>query len=296
MTLLQLQYFQVLAKILHYTNAAKELHISQPTLSYAISELEKELGVPLFGKKNKRMVLSPYGSVFLDYVNQALDTIDQSVEKLQAMKHGDSGDVRIGYIYSTSASLIPEIVAEFKEAKENDNINFKFTQNLQHGLIDSLKDGDIDLAISANTDEEVVSVPLLEQELFLIVSKKHPFAKKKTIKFDDIAKEPFIFLDEDSGLRAQLDKEFSKIKVKPRIFAEAHECSGVLQYVANNSGVTILPHTPNVSELPVKQIKIASPGFTRQIYLSWTNAKAPMPPARKVRNFILSMFNQQKND
>jgi len=294
MTLLQLQYFQILAKVLHYTNAAKELHISQPTLSYAIAELEKELGVPLFTKKNKKMILSPYGVAFLDYVNQALDTIDESVEHLKAMKQGDSGDVRIGYIYSTSASLLPEIVEKFKEVKENDSINFKFTQNLQHGLIDSLKDGEIDLAISANTDEDVVSVPLLEQELFLIVSKKHRFAKNKTVKFEDIAKESFIFLDEDSGLRSQLDKEFAKMKVKPRIFAEAHECSGALQYVANNSGVTILPHTPNVAELPVKQVKISTPGFTRQIYLSWINTKAPMPPARKVRNFILSMFNKPK--
>jgi DNA-binding transcriptional LysR family regulator len=291
MTLLQLQYFKVLAKVLHYTNAALELHISQPSLSYAIAELEKELGVALFTRKNRKMVLTAYGVVFLEYVNQALETIDESVAKIHAMKKGDSGEVSIGYIYSTSASIIPEIVEEFKRSKENDNISFKFTQNLQHGLIESLKNGDIDLAITASTDEAVVSVPLMEQELFLIVSKKNPLAKLKTVKLEEIAKEPFILLDEDSSLRVQLNKQFAKIKVDPHILSEAPECNTALQYVAHNSGVTILPHTPGIAELPVKQIKISTPGFTRQIYLSWINAKTPMPPVRKVRNFILNMFN-----
>ena len=61
MTLLQLQYFQVLARVLHYTRAAEELHISQPSLSYSISELEKELGVKLFEKENRKISLSDYG-------------------------------------------------------------------------------------------------------------------------------------------------------------------------------------------------------------------------------------------
>ena len=77
MTLLQLQYFQVLARVLHYTRAAEELHISQPSLSYSISELEKELGVKLFEKENRKISLTAYGEQFLPYVQRSLALLDE---------------------------------------------------------------------------------------------------------------------------------------------------------------------------------------------------------------------------
>ena len=77
MTLLQLQYFQVLARVLHYTRAAEELHISQPSLSYSISELEKELGVKLFKKENRKISLTAYGEQFLPYVQRSLALLDE---------------------------------------------------------------------------------------------------------------------------------------------------------------------------------------------------------------------------
>ena len=69
MTLLQLQYFRVLARNLHYTRTAEELHVSQPSLSYAISGLEEELGVKLFEKKGRKTTLTSYGEQFLPYVS-----------------------------------------------------------------------------------------------------------------------------------------------------------------------------------------------------------------------------------
>ena len=82
MTLLQLEYFKAMSKILHYSKAAEALHTSQPNLSYAISELEKELGVPLFQRQGRRTVLSPYGLHFSFYVDQALGTLMKGRETL----------------------------------------------------------------------------------------------------------------------------------------------------------------------------------------------------------------------
>ena len=76
MTLAQLQYFQALAHILHYTRTAEELHIAQPSLSYSINELEKELGVKLFNKEDRKITLTMYGEQFLPYVESALATIN----------------------------------------------------------------------------------------------------------------------------------------------------------------------------------------------------------------------------
>ena len=85
MTLMQLRYFQALAGALNYTKTAEALHISQPSLSYAIAELEKDMGIPLFSKKNKRVFLTPYGEFFLTYVNRVLATLEEGVRMTRQM-------------------------------------------------------------------------------------------------------------------------------------------------------------------------------------------------------------------
>ena len=110
MTLLQLQYFKTLARVLHYTHAAAELHIAQPSLSYSIKELEKELGVKLFEKDSRHVRLTGYGEQFLPYAEQALAMIDEGVGVLRQMAGSAQQIVRLGYFHSISASLIPSVM------------------------------------------------------------------------------------------------------------------------------------------------------------------------------------------
>lgn len=85
MTLLQLLYFETLARVLHFTHASEELHIAQPSLSYSIKELEKELGVKLFVKKNRKIALTEYGERFLPYVQKSLLIMREGTNVLKQM-------------------------------------------------------------------------------------------------------------------------------------------------------------------------------------------------------------------
>ena len=100
MNLSQLNYFKKLAEVLHYTRAAQELFITQPTLSGAISSLEKELGAPLFERNGRSVLLTPYGEVFYEHVCLALPAIDDGVAAVSAPSssamyrlHPDTGSV-----------------------------------------------------------------------------------------------------------------------------------------------------------------------------------------------------------
>lgn len=86
MNLNQLYYFKTLAKYQHYTKASQELFISQPSLTYAIKELEKELGTKLFIKKGRNVYLSENGKVFLSYVDKSLKTLNEGILKVQNIK------------------------------------------------------------------------------------------------------------------------------------------------------------------------------------------------------------------
>lgn len=86
MKLQQLRYFQCLAHYLHYHKASEALYISQPTLSFAIKELEKKLGVALFKKEGRTIQLSQEGKIFLDYVSKSLQILDEGIHAIQPKK------------------------------------------------------------------------------------------------------------------------------------------------------------------------------------------------------------------
>ena len=85
MNLNQLHYFSKLAKAEHYTKAAEELGISQPSLSHAIGSLEQELGTKLFEKQGRNVVLTKYGKIFREYVDETLRTLDAGVKKVRTL-------------------------------------------------------------------------------------------------------------------------------------------------------------------------------------------------------------------
>ena len=113
MTLQQLRYFCVMAEVLHYTKAAKQLYISQPSLSYALSELSKELGVPLFGKSGKRTYLTQYGEAFLPYARNALAELSKGETALLQIADTAAGCVNFGYIFSVGFSVMPALIDDF---------------------------------------------------------------------------------------------------------------------------------------------------------------------------------------
>jgi len=134
MTLQELRYFCVTAEVLHYTRAARLLYISQPSLSYAISKLEQELGLPLFEKNGKKVTLTKYGEEFLPYAKRALAEISEGTERLREMKIPSTGGISLGYIYSVSFSALPEFVNSFYKHQGGDRIAFRFRTQLP-GLV-----------------------------------------------------------------------------------------------------------------------------------------------------------------
>ena len=119
MNLYHLRYFVTLAHLEHYTKAAEILAITQPSLSHAISSLEKELGVKLFEKDGRNVVLTKCGQAFLTDVEQSLEMLDSSVNRLQMTGLGE-GRVDIGML-RTLSSTVPKFVKDFLDSKPNKN-------------------------------------------------------------------------------------------------------------------------------------------------------------------------------
>lgn len=292
MTLLQLQYFRALARVLHYTQAAAELHIAQPSLSYSIKELEKELGVKLFVKDSRHIRLSDYGEQFLPYAEQALDMIDEGVGALKQMVGSAQQIVRLGYFHSISASLIPSIMMGIYGQEKNQGIRFQFTEAPSFDLFQQLKKGELDLAFCLHQDEDLESVTIMRQPLYLAVPEHHSLAKRESVAFEDFAREPIVMLDKPSSLRQQLDEIYARHSLTPDVVFEVRECNAALQYVALRFGISVLPQVPAMGNEKVVVIPISdeNTSFVRTVRFSWVRRRPLSPAARRVRDYIVGNY------
>lgn len=285
MTLQQLRYFQVLAKIEHYTKAAQALYITQPSLSYAMSELEKELDVQLFDKHGKKISLSSQGRTFLKFVDGSLSLLDEGIETVR-LSGPLQGRVTLGYISSLGSTFLPEVLTSFYRDPANEKITFNFVQNLNNALIDALKAGDIDLAFCPDPSKDVSSAPVLRQELFLVIPKSHRLARREEIDIHEVKDEPFILTNRKSGLRRMIGNIFREMKIRPKVAFEAEDCNVAITFVSLNYGLSIIPVTPNLGNPDVTGIRIKNPEFTRTVYMAWLPSRNLAPVVRRVKDFI----------
>lgn len=294
MTLSQLQYFQTLAYVLHYTRAAEALHIAQPSLSYSIGELEKELGVKLFVKEGRHISLTMYGEQFLPYVETALATISDGTQAVRQMADASYQVVKMGYFHSISASFIPGIIEALYEIEENKKLRFQFSEASSADTLRLLKSGSLDLAFCMHRDKRVESVPVMRQQLYLAVPAGHPLAELKEVGFEDFAGEPMVVLDQTSSLRTVIDRVFLHYggSRTPNTMFVVHECNAALQYVSLGFCVSILPQVPAMENEKVAVLPISDPDgkFSRMVYFSWMKNRPLSPAARRVRNYITDHY------
>lgn len=295
MTLIQLQYFQVLAHTLHYTRSAEKLCVSQPSLSYAINELEKELGVELFRREKKKVILTAYGQQFLPYVERSLLLLQEGTDVLRKMMDDAPGIVRMGYFHSVSASLVPMIVESFIRDQPNAKIRFQFMEGAMEAIMNQISSGVLDCGFSLQKADWLEAVPVMEQPLYLVVSVNHPLAKCSAVHFEDFAKEPQVMLDRASNLRGKMDMAFVQHDMIPNIAFEVRECNAALQYVSMEFGVAVLPPVPAMDTKKVKVLPILdqTDRFVRMVYFIYPKDRPLSPATKRVCEYIKRTYNVQ---
>ena len=127
MNLFYLRYFVTLAHVKHYTKAAEQLCIAQPSLSHAIAQLERELGVPLFEKNGRNTALTRFGEEFLACAEHTLSTLDAGIESIQRSARGE-GLIRLGFLRTLGVEFVPGLAAGFLKENPGMDIQFTFTR------------------------------------------------------------------------------------------------------------------------------------------------------------------------
>lgn len=290
MNLKHLEYFKVLAQLEHYTLASEKLSISQPTLTYAISELEKELGTYLFEKSGRNVRLTKYGRIFLKHVENALSELEKGENKVKELVSPTSGTIDLAFIYTLGPHFIPNLIKNFFNNEENKNIKFNFSQGTTKNIIKGLKEEKFDLAFCSSLKEEtdINFIPVTRQELVLIVPKFHPLAIHDSIDLKDTAPFPYVYYNSESGIRPIIDNLFKEVNITPKIACEVEEDSAVAGLVSINYGIAVVPKIWILDHFNIKIISIKNPSYTRYIYLAYMKNKYISPSANIFKNFVIN--------
>ena len=153
MNIYNLRYFVTLARIRQYTKAAEELCITQPSLSHAISQMEKELGVKLFEKNGHKITLTQFGEEFLSYAEKTLDVLDDGIASIKRSAVGN-GTIRLGLVRPLGISYVPRMAAAFIKKNPKLDIDFTFHTDVTGRLLDDMQLGKYDLLFCSKPSEE----------------------------------------------------------------------------------------------------------------------------------------------
>lgn len=192
MDLRHLRYFIAVAEELHFTRAARRLHIAQPPMSRQIRELEEELGVTLLNRTRRQVELTDAGQVFLIKARQVLRAAESAVLETQRAERGETGKLAVGFFEQTAYTLLPPILRAFHQRFPEVDVQLRWFPVI--GQVSALEQGEVDIAfVRPVTDLSAVSKQLLLTEAFVVaVPSSHPFATHDAVSLEECSEERII--------------------------------------------------------------------------------------------------------
>lgn len=290
MNINQLKYFKAVCKYANITKAAKELHITQPSISNAIKELEKEFGVTLLNRTNKKISLTNEGHFFLNKANQLLDCLDSFHDEMLDLGIKKKYNIKVGIPSIMGTFLLPQIFSSFHELYRD--IQLEFFEYASLDATRMLTDDIIDLAfiiLDEEIDDFFKTKKILETEVCFCVNIKNPLSSEKIITFDKIRNTPIALLLEGSYHYKVISKKYKENNSTPMIVLHSNQLSTIKYFVENNMAATFLykeifNNTPNIVS-----IQLNDPIKTK-IGLIWKRNKYQCESTKKFIEFLSELL------
>lgn len=261
MELRHIRYFIRAAEELHFTRAAESLFISQPTLSTHIQQLEEELGIPLFDRVGRKVILTEAGTIFLGHAKRALREIEFAEESISNLKGLTSGTLHLAAIFTFSQEMLPLWIASFHVNYPNIRIVVK-TGDSDH-IEESILAGEIDLALTfvPPAAPSLQSETLFTEEVFLVVAEKHALAGRSDMQLSELAEIPLALVSKRWTARRRFDAFMAEHGVVPNILIEMDDLHGILRIASEGFAGALLPRLvvstyPNLRLIPLAEDKI----------------------------------------
>jgi LysR family transcriptional regulator, transcription activator of glutamate synthase operon len=284
----ELRWFVTVAERGRVTQAAAELHISQPALSRALGRLQRELGVDLFDRSGRTLRLNRYGELYLDHVRRALGELDSGRRALEEMAGGEQGLVSLGFAPTLSTWLVPALVSAFRG--EHPGPRFQLHQDAVGPLVEALRDGGVDLLITPRPgDPELGWHALGRERLELVVPPGHRLAGRRRVRLAEASGERFVMLKHAFDFRDLVEDLCREAGFAPESGFEAEDIASARALVAAGLGVAVVPPLHGGGELARGgvHIELSDPTAVRSLGIAWDEQRYRSPATELFRSFVI---------
>lgn len=263
MELKQLESFVAVVVYKSFTEAAKQLYISQPTISTHIQALEKELETKLIVRTTKSIELTKRGAELYECAVKMLDLRDGLLEKWRSW---DEKIIRLGVSTIPSAYILPEFLPKF--CKEYPEVFFQSIQSDSKGIIEGVLDGRMDVGlVGMEWEEEVLAcIPFYEDELVVITPVTEHFLalQKNEVPLEELFKEPMILREKGSGTKKAADQFLEKQGISKdslKVAAYMNDPEAIKNSVAAGLGISIV--SKKAAENMIREKRLLAFEFSR---------------------------------
>lgn len=260
MELRQLRYFVTVAKLRNFSEASRQLNITQSTLSHQIIQLEGELGVELLVRDTHHVRLTDIGAAFLPQTEKTLSTAGSCIDRIRDVQKLETGELNLGSTY-TFLPLLKETVLMYMQKYPGVKLNI--CCHSMETLLNMLRQERIDMALSykpATIDPEIDSHILFDNQLAVVVSDTHPLAKSKSVRLSDLEKFPMALPAKGLQARNTFDRLIEGAGYQLNVRLEINEVN-VLVDLVRLSGrlVSVLSEAALAQTSGIKVLKLNHP-------------------------------------
>src|SRR3954463_6444032 len=265
-SLADLRAFVTVGELQSFAGAAKALHLSQPALSRRISHLEDQLGVRLFDRTTRSVQLTLLGTRFLDSIVGLVGELARSVHTLRDAATLEAGDVTVGCVFSAVHHFLPPVIRSFRE--RHPNVLVRLIEEGADEVLDSVKQGEADFGLNyiGMQDPDVAFTPLLKEPYVLACPADHPLARRRSVRWDELAAYPLARVPHASRNRLFIDQALAELPPLPRPVCEVRHVSTLIGIVENGLGVAVVPQlTLPRGRGPVVGVRLDKPTVERTL-------------------------------
>lgn len=291
MEMTQIRYFLEVAQTQHMTESAEKLHIAQPALSQAIKRLEEDIGVPLFAKKGRNIVLTEYGEYLKEELVPVMEKLDKLPEILRDMAQNHSDVIHLEV--SAASTLITNAIIEYKTNRRDSNFQLFQTETSEA----------VDIEITTKMFYRPGGYAMKNQfvcneKIFLAVPNGGKYKGKKSISLKNVENEGFISLLGSKQFRYICDKFCTHIGVKPNIIFESDNPTAVKNMIAANIGVGFWPEFTwgKIDSDRVLLLEIEDFIFSRDIVITCNKNKVDDLYVEDFFEFLKEYFTSAKEN
>ncbi|MEO0652232.1 MAG: LysR substrate-binding domain-containing protein [Planctomycetota bacterium] len=295
-TVRQLEYVLALSEHLHFRKAAEACHVTQPALSAQIQALEELLGVQLFERNRRQVLLTETGRDIVGRARGILESVDDLFDAARASREPLQGLVRLGVIPTIAPYLLPRVLPGLRQRFPQ--LELYLREEFTHVLTERLASGEIDvLLLALPVPGDFDSQLLFHDDFFFAVPEGHPLAGRSEVMETDLAEQEVLLLEDGHCLRDQALALCGNAGARESARMRATSLNTLTQMVAGGIGSTLLPELALDVECGVRGVKaipFADPRPHRDVGLVWRRASSRSKEYRLLGESIVELFDSSR--